>query len=154
MRVLISGPPASGKSTLAAAVAEHFRIPHLELSDEDLNMMASRLSSKVCRYRGYVLNAGNAGFAEVEKLFCKEPPAIDEAAIDEEIDQGDEPPTNDEELDKVDESPVIDAELCPAFVIVTQAPEALCRARWQRRGTGILDQFKYNMDQYINANLT
>merc|ERR1719401_3158916 len=62
MRVLIAGPPASGKSTLAQKVSEHFRIPlqpeHPRLlQPEGFEELANKLSVRVCRYRGYVLDA-------------------------------------------------------------------------------------------------
>ena len=64
-----TGVSGSGKSTLCKAVAEHFNVPHLTLTKDNLDSMASQLGSKVCRYRGYVLDAGYVGFEEAERLF-------------------------------------------------------------------------------------
>lgn len=150
MRVLIAGPPASGCSTLARAVSEHFRIPHLEPSPEEMADLASTLSSKVCRYRGYVLDVSCMGYPEVEKLFCTDyevPPAEDAEGAPAEEGEGEDTPAKQIERRLNDE-------FSPAFVVVTQAPSALCRARWQARGTGDLEEFQRKVEQYSAANLT
>eukprot|EP00927_Polykrikos_kofoidii_P066229 TRINITY_DN61868_c0_g1_i1.p1 TRINITY_DN61868_c0_g1~~TRINITY_DN61868_c0_g1_i1.p1 ORF type:complete len:780 (+),score=200.60 TRINITY_DN61868_c0_g1_i1:143-2482(+) len=155
MRALIAGPPASGKTTLAKSVAEHFNIPHLELpprpSALDLEQMLERLSSKVCRYRGYVLDAGVVGFAAVEMLFRIEAPVATEEGEEEEEppgDEGAEPPEPKMER-------VINKDLCPEFVIVTQAPEDFCRARFRlSHGADSMDEFKESMTYYNDANKT
>merc|ERR1719456_21154 len=72
MRVIIAGPPASGKDTLCKAVSDHFNIPLLQMNLNDLDATRVQLSSEVCRYRGYVLNAGLGGWQEVEQLFCQD----------------------------------------------------------------------------------
>merc|ERR1712060_310438 len=48
----------------------------------------------------------------------------------------------------------LNEEICPAFVIITQAPMALCRARWQARNSGTPQEFETVMAQYTSANLT
>jgi len=47
----------------------------------------------------------------------------------------------------------LNEEICPAFVVVTQAPEPLCRARWNARGTKTESEFASTMQQYTKANL-
>merc|ERR1719450_1118868 len=122
MRVLVAGPPASGKSTLAQAIAEHFKIPHLDQGSKGVDEIMVELKSKVCRYRGYVLDTSCMGFEEVEKLFrydVEVPPSEDAPADDEEGNPKE--PQFERRLDE---------KLCPTFVMVLQAPEGLCRARW------------------------
>merc|ERR1711972_315759 len=80
MKVLIAGPPASGKSTLAKAISEHFKIPHLDQGSKGVDDLMIELSSNVCRYRGYVLDSRGMDFDQVEKLFRYDvelPPAED-----------------------------------------------------------------------------
>merc|ERR1712187_741163 len=148
MRVVIAGPPASGKSTLARAVSDHFKIPHLELAPDSMSDMASKLSSTVCRCRGYVLDARCCGFEEVERLFRQdyEVPPDPDADPPAELEEGEEPPPKQMERR-------LNEEICPAFVIITQAPMALCRARWQARNSGTPQEFETMMSQYTSANL-
>mmetsp|Transcript_68294 Transcript_68294/g.211297 ORF Transcript_68294/g.211297 Transcript_68294/m.211297 type:complete len:314 (+) Transcript_68294:180-1121(+) len=150
MRVLIAGPPASGKTGLADAVSEHFRIPRLEVAG-DLEAMAATLSTKVCRYRGFVLDAGGAGHVEAERLFCYD------AEVPPDEDEEPPPPAEDEEGEGVPAKKFerkLNEELCPAYVVVTEAPEPLCRARWKGRGTGTVEEFQERMDQYTVTNLS
>jgi adenylate kinase len=108
--------------------------------------MFTKLSSKVCRYRGYTLDAGQAGFQEVEKLFrVDEQVKVDE---EEEAAAGGEDP---EESPKLSISRKLNTDLCPAFVVVTQAPEAFCRAKWQKRN-GALPEFQQKMEMYKKNN--
>merc|ERR1712032_1236780 len=105
--------------------------------------MAEKLSSTVCRYRGYVLDARCLGFADVDKLYREErevPPDPD-ADPPPEPEEGEAPPPPAMER-------VLRSEITPAFVIVTQAPPALCRARWTSRGEGTSEQFEALMAQY------
>jgi len=153
MRVLIGGPPASGKSTLARGVAEHFRIPRHELRGEGLEGMAGTLSSRVCRYRGYVLDAGLVGFTEVEKLYRYD--------IEVPREEGEEeaPPAAEDGEEAPEVAPkqferVLNEEICPSFVVVTQAPMGLCKGRWlQDRGKGSADEFEEKWLQYSSSNL-
>lgn len=145
MRVLISGPPASGKSTLARAVSEHFKIPHLGLEVEMLDATVAKLSANVCRYRGYVLDAGETGFEEAEQLFridVEIPPAESEAPQDPPEGEDAEPPSK-------QYTRRLNEEICPSYVVVTQAPEPFCRAR--ARGNA---SFESRMTQYVTANMT
>lgn len=160
LRVLIAGPPASGKSTLAKAVSEHFRIPHLEPKVEDLPGLPEELAVKVCRYRGYVLDVGSLGYEETEKLFCIDQPAPppgegaeedeEEGAGEGEDEEGEEPKEKAPKLVRG-----VNKEICPAFVIVTQAPPPLCRAFWKKRAKKKHDikDFERDMEIYIATNL-
>lgn len=156
LRVLIAGPPASGKSTLAHAVAEHFNIPHVELRDQGedaetaVGHTAETLSSKICRYRGFVLETGIAGHKEVEALFCRDAPS--ETLQEEEDDQ--EMTNNEEEKQPPKLVRKLNDDLCPTFVILLQAPEPLCRARWRSRSSAPLEEFQDRMDRYRERNLT
>jgi len=152
MRVLVAGPPASGKTSLADAVSEHFRIPRLEAGG-DLESMVETLSSKVCRYRGYVLDANGLGFDDMDRLFRTDvevPPDEDE--------EPPPPPDGDEEGEaagppkKFERS--LNEDLCPAYVAVTEAPEPLCRGRWKGRGEGTNEEFQERMDKYTATNLS
>lgn len=155
MRIIIGGPPGSGKSTLCKAVAEHFNVPHLTLTADNLDGMASRLGSKVCRYRGYVLDAGYVGFAEAERLFRydvevplteeEEAEAAAAAAAAEEA--GEEGAAKQPKIERR-----LNEEICPTFVVVTQAPEALCRARWKAAGKE-MPEFQEFMERYTKNNL-
>jgi len=153
MRVIIGGPPGSGKSTLAKAVAEHFNVPHVTFAKDNLDDIAKKLGSKVCRYRGYVLDAGYIGFVEAERLFRYdvEVPLTEEeeaeaaaAAAEEGAEEG------------VARQPKmqrrLNEDVCPSFVVVTQAPEALCRARWKASGKGA-PEFQEFMEHYSKNNL-
>lgn len=154
MRVLIGGPPASGKSTLARNVSEHFKIPHHELSPEGFESMADMLSRRVCRYRGYVLDAGLMGFAEVEKLFRYDMEAPSEEGEEEEAAAGEDGEDGQEPAPK-QFTRALNEEICPSFVVVTQAPVGLCKGRWlQARGQGSADEFQQHWLQYKNSNLS
>lgn len=153
MRVLVGGPPASGKTTLAKQISQHFRIPHLDFDEEkDAEKMVGILSSRVCRYRGYVLDAGTRGFDEVERLF----------RFDLEVPRGEdeETPVVDDEADgETEQQPrqttrQLHDDICPAYVIVTQAPRGLCEARWKQfyGGNSSLD-FNVIMAKYAGSNL-
>lgn len=157
LRVIVAGPPASGKATLCKAVSEHFNTPHLQMKLEDLDGTRQQLCSEVCRYRGYVLDAGLAGFKEVEELFCsdyelpldeEEEEALAQARAEAEAEER-EPP----EVPKKTERRLSEAGIVPAFVIMLQAPEALCRARFTARGVGTLDKFQNDMAHYTRQNL-
>lgn len=156
MRVIILGPPASGKSTLAASVAAHFNVPHMQFMPGDrVDEIAARLASRVCHYRGYVLDAPGLGPADVENLFTEQVEVKSEE--DEEEGDAQAPPeeeegAGEEETKKKFESKVIE-DLCPEFVIVTQANEDFCRARWNHRGEGTLDDFQEAMSTYEANNL-
>ncbi|CAE8618563.1 unnamed protein product, partial [Polarella glacialis] len=128
MRVLIAGPPSSSKSELASAISDHFKIPCLKLNAQDLEDMAGQLSSNVCRYRGYVLDAGTVGFAEVEKLF-----RFDVEAPKSEDAEDPPPPAEGEEVEPVPPKMErrLNEELCPSFIIVSQAPPGICKAKYQ-----------------------
>eukprot|EP00928_Gymnodinium_smaydae_P056327 TRINITY_DN39723_c0_g1_i1.p1 TRINITY_DN39723_c0_g1~~TRINITY_DN39723_c0_g1_i1.p1 ORF type:complete len:762 (+),score=230.54 TRINITY_DN39723_c0_g1_i1:91-2376(+) len=153
MFTLIAGPPASGKSTLAKSVAEHYNVPHLTLAsranDEAIEDMVKRLSSKVCRYRGYVLDAGYASFETVDKLF-----RVDEIVVPTE-DEEPPPAEEDEEAGAASKEPptrrVLNDALCPDFVVCTQATEELCRARWRGRGAGKMDGYDEAIAEYRAA---
>jgi hypothetical protein len=157
VRVLIAGPPASGKTTLAKSVAEHFNIPHLELDrGVDPNSMLDKLASKVCRYRGYVLDAGGMGLADCDVLFRIDGKLEPAEGEEEEA----EPPPDPEEGEDGAEAAgpklvrILNKELCPEFVVVTQAPEKLCQARWKNRGTLGADKFLKAWEEYRATNLT
>lgn len=154
MKILIAGPPSSGKTALSQAVAEHFRqgfkIPTLTLkahaTQQELDSMVQQLSANVCRYRGYVLDAGIIGFEEAEKLFRFD---VEVPKTEEE-----EPPAEGEEAEpsppKIERR--LNEETAPTFVIVTQAPEGLCKAKWQ--ATGSVGDFDAAMKAYVASNLT
>lgn len=154
MKILIAGPPSSGKTALAQAVAEHykqgFQIPSLTLKPNaeqpDLESMVQQLSSNVCRYRGYVLDAGIIGFEEAEKLFRFD---VEVPKTEEE-----EPPADGEDAEpsppKIERR--LNEETAPTFVIVTQAPQGLCKAKWQ--ATGSVGDFDAQMKSYVASNLT
>mmetsp|Transcript_55904 Transcript_55904/g.181209 ORF Transcript_55904/g.181209 Transcript_55904/m.181209 type:complete len:665 (+) Transcript_55904:90-2084(+) len=151
MRVLLGGPPASGKSTLATHISLHFRVPHHELADSGFESMVEVLSTRVCRYRGYVLDARSMGFAEVERLFRFD--------IEVPREEGEEPPPadeeNGEELQGKQYTRQLHEDICPAFVVVTQAPRGLCEGRYmQSHGKDKADEFRHKMDHYLEANLT
>mmetsp|Transcript_81108 Transcript_81108/g.173466 ORF Transcript_81108/g.173466 Transcript_81108/m.173466 type:complete len:720 (+) Transcript_81108:154-2313(+) len=149
MKVLIAGPPASGKSTLAKAISEHFKIPHLDQGSKGVDDLMIELSSNVCRYRGYVLDSRGMDFEHVEKLFRYDvelPPADDPA----EPTEGEEAPAK-----KFDRR--LNDKLCPSFVIVLQASEELCRKRWESRDSNSkesLKAFHEAMYEYRSKNLT
>lgn len=145
LKVLVAGPPASGKTTLARAVSEHFRIPYLEASDSP--DLALALSSKVYRYRGYVLDVGGMGYEEAERLFRfdAELPRDEEEEEEEEAADGEEGEEGAEAAKKEPERRFerrLNQEVCPGFVVVTEAPEPLLRARWKARGDGTAEQFQ------------
>jgi len=152
MRVIVAGPPASGKTSLADAVSEHFRIPRLE-APQDLESMVETLSSTVCRYRGYVLDAGVMGFEEMDRLF-----RMDVEVQPDEDEEPPPPPADDDEEGEAAPAKKferkLNEEVCPTYVAVTEAPEPLCRARWQARGTGTVEDFQKQMDEYKAANLS
>ncbi|CAJ1430747.1 unnamed protein product [Effrenium voratum] len=142
MRIIIAGPPASGKSKLAKAVAEHFKVPCLV--DCTLEKMAEQISSNVCRYRGYVLDAGGIGFAEAERLFrydVEVPKSEEEAGDGEDVEPS--PPKMERRLNE---------ETCPSYVIITQAPATLCKAKWQGYGAAP-EEFEKSMQDYTESNL-
>jgi len=151
VRILVGGPPSSGKSGLSKAVAEHFKVPILELEDQAddkcLQKMSEQLSSNICRYRGYVLDCGPVGFAQAEKLF----------RFDVEVPKSEEeeaPPEGEEgEPAAVKIERRLNEETCPTFVILTQAPPGLCKAKWQAKG-GAPDVFEQRMQAYAASNLT
>mmetsp|Transcript_4797 Transcript_4797/g.13359 ORF Transcript_4797/g.13359 Transcript_4797/m.13359 type:complete len:677 (-) Transcript_4797:103-2133(-) len=154
MRMLIGGPPASGKSTLAQNVSEHFRIPRVDLPRTGANFDAicDMLSTRVCRYRGYVLDAGEAGFGEVERLlrFDVEAPAGGE---DEEGGGGGEGEEGEEPAPK-QFTRQLNEEICPSFVVVTQAPIGLCEGRYRMaHGEGSIQEFRNRMNNYTESNL-
>eukprot|EP00913_Durusdinium_trenchii_P020343 g19111.t1 len=153
MRILVAGPPASGKSNLAKAVAEHFKVPYLTfpvpIESADVEKMATQITSNVCRYRGYVLDAGGIGFAEAEKLFRfdVEVPKSEGDEVDPVEEEGAEPAPP-----KIERR--LNEETCPAYVIITQAPAALCKGKWQNAGGSSLETFEKTMQAYIDNNLT
>ncbi|CAE7212858.1 AK7 [Symbiodinium pilosum] len=150
MRILIAGPPNSGKTNLAQAVAEHFKVPHLSLPEEvtsaDLDKTITQISSSVCHFRGYVLDAGGIGFAEAEKLFRYDIEVPKSEEEQEEVPEGADPAPP-----KIERR--LNEETCPAMVIITQAPAAICKARWQSSGAS-LEAFEKSMQAYISNNLT
>ncbi|CAK0856825.1 unnamed protein product, partial [Prorocentrum cordatum] len=159
VRVVVAGPPASGKSTLCRAISEHFRIPCLGLDPKDLDATTAQLSGNVCRYRGFVLDAGLVGFEEIEKLFCYD------AEVERGEDEEEEDAEPQEDLEDGEEGAMarpkvkterrINTDLCPEFVVVTQAPEPLCRARFkQQRGGGAIDAFELSHQLYAELNLS
>mmetsp|Transcript_88089 Transcript_88089/g.254231 ORF Transcript_88089/g.254231 Transcript_88089/m.254231 type:complete len:677 (-) Transcript_88089:126-2156(-) len=156
MRVLIGGPPASGKTTLAQNVSEHFKIPRLELEGSgEPEKMVETLSSRVCRYRGFVLDAGLSGFEEVNKLFrydLEVPPkeGEEEAAAGEEAEDDEGRSGSSAQVTRAMHEDII-----PSFVVITQAPRGLCLGRWlQSRGQGEEEEFKQRWQQYKRNNLS
>lgn len=154
MRVIIAGPPASGKNTLCKAVSDHFNIPLLEMKLEDMDSTRNQLGSEVCRYRGYVLNAGLAGWKEVEALFCKDyelpiDPEEEEAAPPAETEDGEAPPP----VEKKFERRLSDEGTVPQFIVLLQAPEALCRARNTAGGKCSSEQLAKDVAQFAERNL-
>merc|ERR1719450_821354 len=149
MRVLVAGPPASGKTTLAKAISAHFKIPHLEQGAKGVADLMTDLSSNVCRYRGYVLDSRGMDFDQVEKLFRYDvelPPAEDAP----EPAEGEEAPPK-----KFDRR--LNDKICPTFVIVLQASEGLCRKRWEAHHSGLKESmraFQESMYEYSSKNLT
>jgi len=159
MRVIIAGPPASGKSTVCKAVSDHFNIPLLSMNPKDLDATRVQLGSEVCRYRGYVLNAGLSGWQEVEELFCKDYPLpIDpdaEVVPPPDLEEGEEPPPP---LPPPTERRLNEDGIVPAFAVMLQAPEALCRARFtaasksSAAGVGVAE-FQRDVAQFAEKNL-
>lgn len=165
MRVIIAGPPAAGKTTLCKAVSDHFNIPLLQMSPEDSDSTRTQLCSEVCRYRGYVLNAGLAGWKEVEELFCKDyelpvDPEEEEAAAAaaaayaaQEDPEGEAPPV----IEKQFERRLSDEGIVPQFAVLLQAPEALCRARHKALisagGKGTAEKLQRDVALYAARNL-
>jgi len=154
MRVIIGGPPASGKNTLCKAVSDHFNIPLLGMNLDDPDSTRKQLCSEVCRYRGYVLNAGLAGWEEVEALFCKDyelpvDPEEEEAAPPQETEDGEPPPV----VEKKYERRLSDEGIVPAFAVLLQAPEALCRARHNAAGKGTAQKLQQDVAQFAARNL-
>eukprot|EP00933_Yihiella_yeosuensis_P055900 TRINITY_DN5485_c1_g2_i3.p2 TRINITY_DN5485_c1_g2~~TRINITY_DN5485_c1_g2_i3.p2 ORF type:complete len:313 (+),score=92.65 TRINITY_DN5485_c1_g2_i3:1137-2075(+) len=149
MRVIITGPPSSCKTTLSKAVAEHFKIPHLELG-QDIESMQGQLSSNVCRYRGYVLDADTIGFDEAEKLF-----RFDVEVTRNEEDEEPPPPADGEEAAPAPKQfeRRLNEEITPSFAIVTQSPDAVCRARWQASGGKDEADFDRRLAKYSMTNL-
>jgi len=153
--VIIAGPPASGKTTLCKAVSEHFNIPLLQMSIDDSDSTRKQLCSEVCRYRGYVLNAGLAGWTEVEELFCKDyelpvDPEEEEAAPPQETEDGEAPPV----VEKKFERRLSDEGIVPQFVVLMQAPEALCRARHKAGDKGKFpEKLQQDVAQFAARNL-
>jgi len=124
-------------------VAEHFNIPHLQLRQEALKDGAARLASKVCHYRGYVLEMGALTYEEIDDIFRYE---FEIEPVDGEVAVGDS--DNDEPLPKMERR--VKEELRPEFFVVLQAPEPLCRARWKERGSE-LEEFKVAFAQHKKA---
>mmetsp|Transcript_50353 Transcript_50353/g.93113 ORF Transcript_50353/g.93113 Transcript_50353/m.93113 type:complete len:778 (-) Transcript_50353:105-2438(-) len=164
MRVVISGPPASGKTTLATSIAAHFNIPHLDLGSRSKEACVEALNSKVCHYRGYVLECQTQGWSDMDALFRYDK----EVELDDEEEEEEEepPPPEDEEEGEegeVKEKPppkpkptvrTLSENLCPEFAVILQAPEPFCRARWQAAERGSLDDFRGFFKTYSEANLT
>jgi len=135
-------------------VSDHFNIPLLGMNLEDLDSTRNQLCSEVCRYRGYVLNAGLAGWKEVEGLFCKDyelpvDPEEEEAAPPVETEDGESPPP----VEKKFERRLSDEGIVPHFAVLLQAPEALCRARHSASGKGSLEQFIQDAARFAARNL-
>jgi len=159
MRVIIAGPPSAGKNTLCKAVSDHFNIPLITLST-DLAVTRKELDSKVCRYRGYVMNAGLAGWTEVEKLFCadyeipKDPDAEEEPPPPEpeEGEEGAPPP---EPPPPKTERRLSEEGIVPEFVVLLQSPEALCRARFTAAGKpgAMPNDFQRDIALFTSRNL-
>lgn len=162
MRVLVAGPPASGKSTLARHISEHFRIPVHELPADNIEEMVETLAKRVCRYRGYVLDAGGCGFDGVDRLYrykkmqAPQEPAEEaganggeEAAVEGAEDAEEKPPPQQQA-----EKGLIE-DIVPSFVITTQAPAKVLEGLWiKANGTepGSKDRFKVQMEEYLLAN--
>lgn len=155
MRVLVAGPPASGKSTLAKSISEHFRIPHHVLPLQNVGDMADTLSKKVCRYRGYVLDAGIAGWPEVDGLYryvIQEPQAPADDAGDTAGDGADEADEVEPQATKLEEK-ALDKDIVPSFVINTQAPESVLEGRWINfKGSTTLPLFHQQLEAWKAAN--
>jgi len=116
-------------------------IPKLPLEIQS-RMMRLRLSSNVCRFRGYVLEGYPESFKEAESLFTQ--PAVDENGEALEVEEGEEVPTQ-----------VIE-KLCPEFMAVMQSSEARCKARLlaeQAEGAKFEEEFIEKMDKYVRNNL-
>lgn len=158
IRTLVVGPPASGKTTLARSVADHYNIPHLTLaqgaSDLELANIRERLSSKVCRYRGYVLDARGASFSDADKMFREDQAVVPEEGEEEappaELEEGEEPPP------PPPPKRVVSEKLCPEFVAVTQASEDFCRARARAAAAAkgsdkTMEQFQEAMNSYKSS---
>jgi adenylate kinase len=118
MRILISGPPGCGKSTLARGIAEHFNVPHLEMPGVEKDHALEQLNSNVCRYRGYVLDSYPCSYQECDELFMHEKEIVPDG--DEAVEEGGEGPKFER---------VVNDELCPTFVFVLQASHDLCLKR-------------------------
>lgn len=151
LRVIVAGPPASGKSTLCQAIAEHFNMPPLTMNLEDLEATRKELCSEVCRYRGYVLNAGLAGWKEVEQLFCEDfvLPVDPDADPPPEPEEGEEakPP------EPQTERRLSEAGIVPRFAILLQSPEGLSKARFMNAKKGAEAKFSNDMATYTSRNL-
>jgi len=148
MRVLISGPPGAGKTSLARGIAEHWNIPHVEMPGAAPEHALEQLNSNVCRYRGYVLDAYPATYQECDQLFMHEKEIVpDEDAVQEEGDSG-------PQMERV-----VNDDMCPQFVIVLQADKEICMKRKHAlKGTasdkGESDEnFLKRMTDYEEANL-
>lgn len=145
IRVVVAGPPASGTSSLAEFISTHFNVPKLTLDPEAIDDMAAMLASNVCHYRGYVLDVSGIGYEQADKLFRKE---VEVPPSDE-----DPPPAEGEPVEKKF-TREMNSDIAPDFIIVTQAPEAVCLGHWQARGLGTASDFQTAMQQYQQANLT
>jgi len=157
MRVLVAGPPASGKSTLAENVSKHFRIPHHDLPADGFKQMTDTLSERVCRYRGYVLDAGLAGFDRVNKVFRYEVEVPKEPVEEGQEGEGagDAEEEGGEPREPVVKQPefALHDDIVPSFVIVTQAPPKVLEGFWIRsHGAQTLDKFRKQMEEYELAN--
>lgn len=158
MRVLIAGPPASGKSTLCKAVSEHFRIPHHELpaemGDDEYENMKKLLLERVCRYRGYVLDAGTVGFDAVDRLYRYElnPDVPNEGGENDEEKEDDEEEQGEGEK-VINKEKGIDEEIIPSFVVVTQAPEGMLKGlHLQSHGQHTATMFSERLEEYKTLN--
>lgn len=125
-------------------------IPKLPLRMQS-KMMRLRLSSNVCRFRGYVLEGYPESYQEAESLFIE--PQLDEESgewrmangeVAETGEDGEEPPTR-----------VIE-KLCPEFMAVMQSSEARCKARLlaeEAEGAKFEEDFLEKMERYAINNL-
>jgi len=117
-------------------------VPKLPLEMQS-RMMRLRLSSNVCRFRGYVLEGYPESFKEAESLFTEPVPDADgNVPVPEE--DGEEVPT------KVIEK------LCPEFMAVMQSSEARCKARLlsqEADGAKFEEEFVEKLDKYLINNL-